>query len=73
MRIKEPEVTRPFRVPLYPFTPFFFCMTCVYMLQSSVAYTGVGALVGLAVLGAGALLLLIIRVRHNEIEKGEVY
>jgi amino acid transporter len=73
LRIKEPEVTRPFRVPLYPFTPFFFCMTCGYMLQSSVAYTGVEALVGLAVLVAGALLLLIIRVRHNEIEKGEVY
>jgi len=73
LRIKEPEVTRPFRVPLYPFTPFFFCMTCGYMLQASVAYTGIGALVGLAVLVAGALLLLIIRVRHNEIEKGEVY
>jgi basic amino acid/polyamine antiporter, APA family len=73
LRIKEPEVTRPFRVPLYPFTPFFFCMTCVYMLQSSVAYTGVGAFVGLAVLVAGALLLLIIRVGHNEIGKGEVY
>jgi APA family basic amino acid/polyamine antiporter len=70
LRIKEPEVTRPFRVPLYPFTPFFFCMTCVYMLQSSVAYTGVGALVGLAVLLAGALLLLIIQVGHNEIGRG---
>jgi len=70
LRIKEPEVTRPFRVPLYPFTPLFFCMTCVYMLQSSVVYTGVGALVGLAVLVAGALLLLIIQVGHNEIERG---
>lgn len=70
LRIKEPEVTRPFRVPLYPFTPFFFCMTCVYMLQSSVAYTGVGALLGLAVLLAGALLLLIIQVGHNEIGRG---
>jgi len=70
LRIKEPEVNRPFRVPLYPFTPFFFCMTCVYMLQSSVAYTGVGALVGLAVLVAGALLLLIIQVGHNEIGRG---
>ncbi len=59
LRAKEPEVTRPFRVPLYPFPPFFFCMTCVYMLQSSVAYAGVGALVGLAGLIAGALLLLI--------------
>jgi amino acid transporter len=73
LRIKEPEVTRPFRVPLYPFTPFFFCMTCVYMLQSSVAYTGVGALVGLAVLVVGATLLLIIRVGHNDIGKREVY
>jgi amino acid transporter len=59
LRIKEPEVVRPFRVPLYPFTPFFFCATCVYMLRSSVAYTGVGALVGLAVLFAGVLLLLL--------------
>jgi amino acid transporter len=67
LRVKEPEVTRPFRVPLYPFTPFFFCMTCAYMLQSSVAYTGVGALVGLAVLLAGALLLLIVRVGHHKI------
>jgi amino acid transporter len=73
LRIKEPEVTRPFRVPLYPLTPFFFCITCAYMLQSSVAYTGIGALVGLAVLGAGALLLLIIRVGHHEIGKREVY
>lgn len=72
LRIKEPEVARPFRVPLYPFTPLFFCMTCAYMLQSSVAYTGAGALVGLAVLIAGALLLLVIRIGHNEIGKGEV-
>lgn len=70
LRIKEPELTRPFRVPLYPFTPFFFCMTCVYMFQASVAYTGVGALVGLAVLIAGALLLLMIRVGHKEIGRG---
>jgi amino acid transporter len=61
LRIKEPEVLRPFRVPLYPFTPLLFCMTCVYMLQSSVVYTGVGALVGLAVLLAGALILLLTR------------
>ena len=59
LRIKEPEVSRPFRVPLYPFIPLLFCMTCAYMLQSSVIYTGAGALVGLAVLLAGALLLLL--------------
>jgi amino acid transporter len=59
LRIKEPEISRPFRVPLYPFTPLFFCMTCVYMLQSSVVYVGAGAFVGLAVLAAGVLLLLL--------------
>lgn len=59
LRIKEPEMSRPFRVPFYPFTPFFFCMTCVYMLHSSVVYVGAGAFVGLAVLAAGALILLL--------------
>ena len=72
LRTKEPEVPRPFRVPVYPFTPLFFCITCVYMLQSSVAYTGVGALVGLGVLLAGALILLLMRLRTNK-EKGQRY
>ncbi len=70
LRFKEPEVLRPFRVPLYPFVPLLFCMTCVYMLQSSVVYTGVGAFVGLAVLVAGVLPLLLTRCGH-EAAKGE--
>lgn len=53
LRIREPDVPRPFRVPLYPLTPLLFCASCLYMLQSSVAYTGVGALVGVTVLLAG--------------------
>jgi len=61
LRRKEPKVTRPFRVPFYPFTPLFFCLSCVYMLQASVAYTRVGALVGLAVLLTGGLILLLTR------------
>ncbi len=59
LRFREPEISRPFRVPLYPFTPILFCLTCVYMLHSSVVYVGAGALVGLAVLAAGTLLLLL--------------
>ena len=59
LRFKEPEISRPFRVPLYPLTPILFCFTCVYMLHSSVVYVGAGAFVGLAVLAAGALLLLL--------------
>jgi amino acid transporter len=46
-----------FRVPLYPLTPLCFCCTCVYLLYASLAYTGVGALVGLVVLAVGGLIL----------------
>jgi len=57
LRRKEPEVPRPFRVPFYPVTPLIFCAVCLYMLRSSVAYTGLGALVGIGVLLAGVPLL----------------
>jgi basic amino acid/polyamine antiporter, APA family len=66
LRTKEPEVTRPFRVPFYPFTPLFFCATCVYMLRSSLLYTRVGAVAGVIVLLAGALLLPLARGEGKE-------
>ncbi len=61
LRRSAPEAPNPFRVPFYPWTPVIFCATCVYMLRSSLAYTGSGALVGVAVLGAGGLVLLLSR------------
>jgi amino acid transporter len=53
LRIKEPDAARPFRAPLYPLLPLAFCGSCLYMLQASIAYTGIGALVGLSVLVTG--------------------
>jgi amino acid transporter len=53
LRKKEGAVVRPFRVPLYPFTPLVFCGVCLYMLYASLAYTGKGAGVGVIVLLAG--------------------
>ncbi|MBD2540059.1 amino acid permease [Coleofasciculus sp. FACHB-SPT36] len=64
LRVREPQVVRPFRVPLYPLTPLLFCAICAYLLYSSVAYTGIGALVGVAVAIAGAPLLLLSRRRQ---------
>lgn len=64
LRRRESNVERPFRVPLYPLTPILFCVTCAYLLYSSLAYTGRGALVGVAVLGAGALILLFFNPRE---------
>jgi amino acid transporter len=57
LRRREPAADRPFRVPLYPVLPALFCLTSLYLLYSSLAYTGIGALVGGAVLLAGALVL----------------
>ena len=53
LRIKEPDTARPFRAPFHPLLPLAFCASCLYMLQASIAYTGIGALVGVAVLLAG--------------------
>jgi amino acid transporter len=57
LRHKEPEVSRPFQVPLYPLTPILFCIASAYMLWSSLAYTGIGALLGAGVLLIGVPLL----------------
>jgi amino acid transporter len=60
-RWREPDRTLPYRVPLYPLTPIVFIATCAWMFYSSLVYTGVGALVGVAVLIAGVPLLLLRR------------
>jgi amino acid transporter len=57
LRRREPEVARPFTVPLYPITPLVFCATCAYLLYASLAYSGSGSIVGVAVVAAGALVL----------------
>jgi amino acid transporter len=53
LRRRDPTRPRPFRVPLYPLTPVVFLLACAFLLWSSVAYAGLGALAGLAVLGLG--------------------
>lgn len=57
-RRREAAAMRPFNVPLYPVTPVIFVLVCGYMLYSSLVYTGVGALVGVAVLAVGLPVLL---------------
>lgn len=61
LRAREPQRPRPFRVPFYPLPPALFCLTSAYLLYSSLAYTGVGAVVGVVVLFIGALVLLVQR------------
>jgi amino acid transporter len=61
LRVREADFPRPFRVPMYPLTPILFCLVCGYLLYSSIAYTGFGALVGVAVVILGIPLLLWMR------------
>ena len=65
LRRKEPDAHRPFRVPGYPVVPAIFVCVCAYLLYSSLTYHGKHALVGLAVLGIGALVLLVARRRPS--------
>ncbi|MBY0226076.1 MAG: amino acid permease [Hyphomicrobium sp.] len=58
-RWREPDLRRPFRVPLYPLTPLLFCATALYLLHASIAYTGTGGLIGLAILLAGLPVYLL--------------
>ena len=61
LRAKEPNLLRPFRVPLYPVLPAIFVCMCAYLLYSSLTYHKGHALVGLAVLAVGALVLMFAR------------
>ena len=59
LRYREPLVARPFQVPIYPIIPLIFCGICGYMLHSSLAYTGIGATIGVGVLLTGIPLLIL--------------
>ena len=67
LRVREPQTPRPFRVPLYPVLPAFFCLVCAYMLWSSLSYVysqelgGLNAAwIGVGVLAVGVLLLAVV-------------
>jgi amino acid transporter len=63
LRVREPGVARPFRVPLYPLTPLVFCATCAYLLWSSVSYARSqnATAVALWVMGAGLVAWAVLR------------
>lgn len=67
LRWKEPDARRPFKVPFYPLTPIIFCLSSLYLLYSSLVYTGMGALAGIGVLVMGGMLLLIFPVTKKTV------
>ena len=67
LRMRDTHTARPFKVPFYPVLPLIFCLTCCYMLWSSLSYVydqslgGINAAwIGVAVLLPGLVFLWII-------------
>ena len=67
LRRKNPNVPRPFSVPLYPVLPAVFVCTCAYLLYSSVTYAQSqnAGYVAIAVVAVGAVVLLIMKIRQD--------
>lgn len=69
LRVRFPDVPRPFRVPLYPLPPLLFAGASAAMLWSSVSYVGstygaIGPIASLVVLALGAVAYIVLaRVR----------
>ena len=38
LRVRDRDVERPYRVPLYPLTPILFAASCLFMLHASLTY-----------------------------------
>ena len=56
LRQRDALTPRPYRLPLYPWLPMVFIASSLFVLWSSVAYVKVGAVVGVVVMGLGALV-----------------
>ena len=39
LRFKEPKVSRPYKVTGFPITTLIFCVTCAYLIYSSITYS----------------------------------
>ncbi len=65
LRHRQPHLHRPYQVPLYPWLPLAFVAVTAWMLWSSLVYTGLGSLVGVAVLACGLIPLAWEAWRHH--------
>lgn len=54
-----------FSVPLYPVTPILFMLICLYLLYSSIVFTGTGALIGIGILLLGLPLYYIAQLKQS--------
>lgn len=64
LRLRFPNAPRPYKTPLYPVLPLVFTASSLAMMGSAISYvtlqSGAGALVSIAVLSSGALMLFVV-------------
>lgn len=56
LRRKEPDLPRPYRIPLYPFVPWFFILISMVIIWNAASERPMEAGVGLATVLAGTPL-----------------
>ncbi|QMW24301.1 APC family permease [Sandaracinobacteroides saxicola] len=60
LRVRQPDVPRPFRTPLYPLLPLLFAGSSAGILLSSLLYVGIrGVTISFGVLSLGLLFLAV--------------
>ena len=65
LRIKRPDAVRPFKVPLYPLTPILFVLAAAVIVINTIVSQPRQAMIGIAVVLAGAPAYLIWRGRQS--------
>jgi amino acid transporter len=73
LRARDGRTERPFRVPLYPFTPIVFCAACAWLAWSSITYAASrnAVHVSLLVMAVGIVAWLMTR-RHARRRAGDL-
>jgi basic amino acid/polyamine antiporter, APA family len=59
LRVREPDVPRPFKVPGYPVVPALFCLWCLYLTFGAISERPRDSLIGLLILLLGAPLFFL--------------
>lgn len=67
LRRKDPDRSRPFKVPAYPLLPIVFIATCAYLLYSSITYAQSqnAGFVALGAMVSGAVALAAMRLKER--------
>jgi amino acid transporter len=67
LRVRQPDVPRPFKVPLYPVLPVVFVLTCAFLLYKSLQWALVNQAVQIAlyVMAAGLVVWIVARLARR--------